>query len=131
MAMRQKVVPILASNSVAGPDGDAYTYITPQGSCRRMEIFECAPANFDGTNFNPVGLTYKLPADNFTQVFGAEPGEHIVLEDYIEEGNGGSRMLGFPARPDPGGRGNIPATTIIKIASAAVTATQVIVKEWS
>jgi hypothetical protein len=131
MSMIQYRVPILGSGSAAGPDGDAYTYISPKGVCRHMTISECAPPGYVGGAIDQQGLNYKLGSEGFANIYGLEPGDKIDLVDQVEEGNAGGRVLGHPQIGKPGMVNYNPATVILKIASATVTATYVLVKEFS
>jgi len=131
MGMIQYKVKILANNSVAGPDGDSYVYIQPKGVCRHIEFAECAPDTYAGGAFAGEGLRYKLPFDNFQQVFPLVPGATQIINDLVEEANAGGRMIGHPQVGKPGMVNYNPATIIAKVSSGTVNATQILVTEYS
>lgn len=134
MSFIQTILTLLANNSGAGPDGDAYTPYTPKGCCRRLEIIEIPPAGFAGGPYNGEGMTYKLGSDNFANVvpfpfvLGAPS---LVIEDEVPDHAGHGRPLGFPQTGVVGGANSRPADIIIKLASASQNVTRVLIKEYS
>lgn len=132
MGMLQYKVQILGSAAVTGPDGNAFTYIQPKGVCRHMEISETTGPGYAGGAIDFQGFNYKLPNDNFATVYAQEPGGiPILLNDQVQEGKGSGRMLGHPQVGNVGMPSYNPATIIVKIASATIVGTWVLVKEYS
>src|ERR1017187_2205014 len=122
---------IVAINGSAG----AQVLVQASGPCRYMEIQECAPGggSFNGTNFAPQGLNYQRGDEAYVNTYPALPGEIISLGN---QNSPRDRVIGLPAGMlDPAGNPIASSTgqsvqTSLKIISATVTATQVIVREW-
>lgn len=115
---------VVALNGNAG----AFTSISATMICRYVEIREDEAAA-------PTGLQYKLPDDNFTQIYtvGTHPvdGEpQIVLGDKLSQGKGHSPLLGGPAQNMPGGVTPTTATVLIQLRGNAVGVTSVRVTEF-
>jgi hypothetical protein len=107
--------------------GGAAVKISASKFAKYVEIQECPPKGYTGSNFAPEGLVYQKPDDNFVASYPLLPGEVLPLGDNTYRGK-----LGFasPAMTDPANN-SIPATVYIQVLSATVTATQVRVREWS
>ncbi len=120
---RRRIVPINGS-------GGAQVLIQASGPCRYMEIQECAPAGtFNGANYAPMGLNYQRGDENYANTYPALPGEIVSLGDQTYPRD---RMIGLPAgMTDPTGQA-IPQSlqSSLKLISATLTATQVMVREW-
>lgn len=117
---------VVAVNGSAG----AFISISPTlPFCRKMEIVECPPSTWDGTNFSPQGLNYQLADDNFATTIPQLPGDTIRLGDDVAQGTGLGRALGGVAYTDPSGTA-VTTNVLIKLKSSTVTATQVECREW-
>lgn len=114
-------------------NGSAGAYILAKATqfSRYFEIQECPPADgtFNGTNFNPQGLTYQLPQDSpaYSTTYGLNPGDILSGGDRSWQRDFGK---GVPSLTYPDGS-TVAATPYANLKSATATGTWVMLSEWN
>jgi hypothetical protein len=112
----------LALNGSAG----AFKDVVADRTVRRLVITEDAAAALQG-------IAYKIPDDNFTQVFTTQVGPPPAVvtrgQDIANFGAGFGSAIGHAPQTDPAGR-TIVGTKMMQLRSASVTATNVWIEEF-
>jgi hypothetical protein len=115
---KRTIIPV---NGSAG----AQVLVSATQSDGYVEITECPSEPYAGGAFVGQGLNYQRADENYATTYPLVPGAILQFGDAIRK-NHSVGMIGF-TYPDGSVR---PATPFIKVISATVTATSVMLSEW-